>query len=314
MEVIRGLINIKDRHKGSVVTVGNFDGVHTGHKKILDQMKVKARELGAPTMLICFEPLPREFFDFYNAPARLTRFREKVELLDQLGIDVVMCLKFDKVMKEIAADRFIEILAQDLGVKAVYIGDDFRFGQNRSGDFSMLAAAGRDFGFEVNAFETVTHEEVRVSSTRIRECLQAGDFPLAQSLLGHPYFIAGKVVYGRQVGRTLDVPTINVQLHRYVAPITGVFACETEIDGATYKGVANVGVRPTFEEELPKPVLEVHLFDFNRDVYGANVKVVFRHKLRDEQKFDGLDALRAAIHRDIEAARAYFANRSDKAN
>ena len=214
MEVIRGLINIKERHKGAIATVGNFDGVHTGHKGILSGMKRKAAESGTKTLLICFEPLPREYFDFFNAPARLTRFREKVELLDDVGIDTVLCLRFDKKTMEIPAERFVQILAQDLDVKAIYVGDDFRFGQNRSGDFAYLKDAGSRFGFEVNSFETITHEETRVSSTRIRECLQAGDFELAEKLLGHPYFISGKVFYGRQVGRTLAVPTLNVQLHR----------------------------------------------------------------------------------------------------
>lgn len=306
MEVIRGLINIKDRHKGAVVTIGNFDGVHMGHRQILEKMKGKARQLSAKTLLICFEPLPREFFDFYNAPARLTRFREKVEILESLGIDIVLCLKFDKRMKEIAAERFIEIMAKDLAVSAVFVGDDFRFGVNRSGDYEQLKAAGKQFGFEVSSFETITHEETRVSSTRIRECLQAGDFELAEELLGHSYYITGKVVYGRQVGRTLDAPTINVQLHRYVAPIAGVFACECEVDGENYQGVANIGVRPTFEENLLKPVLEVHLFDFDRTIYGKNVRVTFRHKIRDEQKFETVDALRAQIHKDIQVARAWF--------
>ncbi len=306
MEVIRGLINIKDRHKGAVVTIGNFDGVHMGHRQILEEMKAKAQSLAAKTLLICFEPLPREFFDFYNAPARLTRFREKVEILDSLGIDIVLCLKFDKRMKEIAAERFIDILARDLEASAVYVGDDFRFGVNRSGDYTQMKAAGERYGFEVSSFETITHEETRVSSTRIRECLQQGNFALAEELLGHPFFISGKVVYGRQVGRTLDAPTMNVQLHRYVAPISGVYACECEIDGEYIKGVANIGVRPTFEENLVKPVLEVHLFDFDREIYGHNVKVVFRHKIREEQKFESVDALKTQIYRDIQSAKDWF--------
>jgi len=306
MEVIRGLINIKERHRGAVVTVGNFDGVHTGHKTILTEMKRKAAELDAKTLLICFEPLPREYFDYYNAPARLTRFKEKVELLDALGIDIVLCLKFDKKIKEITAERFIEILGSDLAAVAVYVGDDFRFGEGRGGNFEQLEEAGRQYGFAVSSYATITHEETRVSSTRIRECLEAGEFEMAEKLLGHPYFITGKVIYGRQVGRTLDVPTMNVQLHRYVAPIAGVYACECLVRGVTYQGVANIGVRPTFGENLPKPVLEVHLFDFDLDVYGDNVKVIFRHKIRDEKKFDSIDELKVAIHRDMETTRSWF--------
>jgi len=306
MEVIRGLINVKEQHKGAVITVGNFDGVHTGHRTILLEMKSKAAELKTKTMLICFEPQPREFFDYYNAPARLTRFKEKVELLRELGIDMVLCLKFDESFRETTAERFIEIIGNDLAAKAVYVGDDSRFGQGRTGNFNQLEEAGERFGFDVYSFDTITHGEARVSSTRIRESLDSGDFEMAEKLLGHPYFITGKVIYGRQVGRTLDVPTINVQLHRYVAPIAGVFACECIVRGEQHQGVANVGVRPTFDVALPKPVLEVHLFEFDENVYGDNVKVIFRHKIRQEKKFDGLDELKAAIHKDIETARNWF--------
>ncbi|SVD69167.1 uncharacterized protein METZ01_LOCUS422021, partial [marine metagenome] len=210
MEVIRGLINVKEQHKGAVITVGNFDGVHTGHRTILLEMKGKAAELKTKTMLICFEPQPREFFDYYNAPARLTRFKEKVELLRELGIDMVLCLKFDESFRETTAERFIEIIGNDLAAKAVYVGDDSRFGQGRTGNFNQLEEAGEHFGFDVYSFDTITHGEARVSSTRIRESLDSGDFEMAEKLLGHPYFITGKVIYGRQVGRTLDVPTINV--------------------------------------------------------------------------------------------------------
>ena len=306
MEVIRGLINIKERHKGAVVTVGNFDGVHTGHRTILQEMMRKATEMGTKTLLICFEPQPREFFDYYNAPARLTRFKEKVELLGELGVDMVLCLKFDERTRETTAEQFIDIIGHDLAASAVYVGDDSRFGQDRGGSFQQLASAGKAYGFEVTSFETITHGADRVSSTRIRQCLDSGDFTMAQELLGHPYFITGKVVYGRQIGRTLGVPTANVQLHRYVAPIAGVFACECQVRGSEYQGVANIGVRPTFDEALPKPVLEVHLFGFNDNIYGDNVKVIFRHKIRDEKKFDGIEALKAAIYQDIETAKLWF--------
>ena len=306
MEVIRGLTNIKDKHKGAVVTVGNFDGVHTGHRTILLEMKRKASELKTKTLLICFEPQPREFFDYYNAPARLTRLKEKVELLDDLGIDIVLCLKFDESFKETTAERFIEILGKDLAAQAVFVGDDSRFGQDRAGNFDQLQSAGEQYGFSVFNFETITHGDDRVSSTRIRECLDAGEFDMAERLLGHPYFITGKVIYGRQIGRTLGVPTMNVQLHRYVAPIAGVFACECLVRKKMYQGVANVGVRPTLDIALLKPVLEVHLFDFNDTVYGDNVKVIFRLKIRDEKKFEGLDELKTAINADIQTAKNWF--------
>ena len=310
LEVIRGLINLKPRHRGSVVTIGNFDGVHLGHQSILRQVRDKAAELGTRSMLICFEPQPQEFFDEFNAPARLTRFREKVELLTELGIDQVLCFKFNEKTRSMPAERFVEILVHDINVKALFVGDDFRFGHDRSGDFSMLQAAGREFGFDVTNQHSLTFEHERVSSTRIRECLAEGDFEDAEAMLGHPYWISGKVIYGRQLGRQLGAPTANIQLHRYRAPIDGVYAVEIDGLDKRYQGVANVGVRPTLNEVTLKPILEVHIFDFAEEIYGRRVKVIFRRKIRQEIKFDGLDALKAAIKQDIENARAWFAEQA----
>jgi riboflavin kinase/FMN adenylyltransferase len=306
MEVIRGLVNIKPRHRGAVVTMGNFDGVHRGHQAVLAEVKEKAKSLGTATMLICFEPQPKEFFDEYNAPARLTRFREKVELLSEHGIDYVFCVKFDESARTMPATEFTRILVEELEVAVLFVGDDFRFGFDRSGDFSRLQEAGKLNDFDVYNLYTVAYKNIRVSSTRIRECLAEGDFSLAESLLGYPYSISGKVVYGRQIGRTLGVPTLNIQLHRYVAPISGVYAVEVVLENRHLHGVANVGVRPTFDHETLKPILEVHLFDFSEDVYGKIVKVIFRHKIRDEQKFDGIEELKEAISGDIDQAQTFF--------
>ncbi|MDP5058448.1 MAG: bifunctional riboflavin kinase/FAD synthetase [Pseudomonadales bacterium] len=307
MEIIRGIHNIKPRHRGCIVTIGNFDGVHLGHQAILRQVQARSEEIAAPAMLICFEPQPKEFFDLYNAPARLTRFREKVELLAEHGIDKVLCLKFDEQTRSMSAAAFIDLLATKLQVRAVFAGDDARFGNDRTGDFVMLQAAGEKYGFDVTNLYTLTVNEARVSSTRIRECLALGDFDLAEKLLGRPYAITGKVVYGRQLGRTLDAPTANIQLHRYRAPIDGVYAIEIQCLGGTYRGVANVGVRPTLNDATVKPILEVHIFDFAQNLYGQTVKVIFRKKIREEQKFSGLAALKEAIRADIEVARTYFA-------
>lgn len=309
MEIVRGLINLKPQHRGCVVTIGNFDGVHLGHQAILKAVREKAVELGAPSMLICFEPQPQEFFDEFNAPARLTRFREKVELLEEQGLDLVLCLKFDDKTRSMTADDFIELLVRDIGVRSLYVGDDFRFGHDRSGDFSSLRSAGERYGFEVTDLHTLTFEDIRVSSTRIRESLAAGDFEAAEAMLGHPYSIIGKVVYGRQLGRTLDAPTANIQLHRYRAPIDGVFAVEVDGLDQRYQGVANVGVRPTLNEGNVKPILEVHVFDFEGEIYGKCVKVIFRYKIRPEIKFNGLDELKAAIRQDVVQAREYFEER-----
>lgn len=309
MKIIRGSLNIKDEHRGSVATIGNFDGVHLGHQKILSEVIARARELKTLSMLICFEPQPKEFFDVYNAPARLTRFREKVQLLGDLGLDQVYCVKFDEKARTMSADDFVKVLTTDLKLAALYIGDDFRFGFDRSGDYSRLQQAGEEYGFSVHNMYTIAVEDTRVSSTRIRESLAQGDFELAERLLGRPYSITGKVIYGRQLGRTLGVPTANIQLHRYVAPIAGVYACEMDVNGERVRGVANVGVRPTIDDSTPKPILEVHLFDFSGDLYGKTVRVLFRHKIREEKKFDGLDALKAAIAADIDEAQMFFGKR-----
>ena len=309
MEIVRDVLNLKPRHQGSVVTIGNFDGVHSGHQALLQQIRQKSDALGVPSMLVCFEPQPKEYFDEYNAPARLTRFREKVRLLEQYGVDIVFCMKFNESTRNMQPETFTELLGEKIGVKALFVGDDFHFGQDRSGNFETLLAAGERYGFEVANLRTMTLGANRVSSTRIRECLAAGEFDEAEALLGHAYFIMGKVVYGRQLGRTLDAPTANIQLHRYRAPISGVYAVELDGLGERLKGVANVGVKPTLNESFVKPALEVHLFDFSGNIYGRNVEVIFRHKIRDEIKFDGLDSLKAAIAQDVQAVRAYFSAR-----
>ncbi|HIG40380.1 MAG: bifunctional riboflavin kinase/FAD synthetase [bacterium] len=307
MEIIRGLVNLKPRHRGCVVTIGNFDGVHLGHQAILKRIRERARELAVRSMLICFEPLPKEFFG--QAPARLTRFRERVLLLEEVGVDLVLCLRFDEKTRSLSAQDFMNILVKDIEICGLYVGDDFRFGNDRSGSFGDLQAAGQKHGFDVTNLHTLTFEDVRVSSTRIRECLAAGEFEEAEQMLGHAYSITGRVVYGRQLGRTLGAPTLNIQLHRYRAAIDGVYAVEVEGLDKRYRGVANVGVRPTLNEETVKPILEVHLFDFNQDVYGKNVEVIFRHRIRPEKKFAGLDELKEAIATDVIVARQFFTDR-----
>lgn len=309
MEIVRDILNLKPHHRGSVVTIGNFDGVHRGHQALLQKIRQKSDALGVPSMLVCFEPQPKEYFDEYNAPARLTRFREKVRLLSRYGVDIVFCMKFNEKTRNMQPETFTELLGEKIGVKALFVGDDFHFGQDRSGNFDTLLTAGQQYGFEVSNLRTMMLGEDRVSSTRIRECLAAGEFQEAEAMLGHAYSIMGKVVYGRQLGRTLDAPTANIQLHRYRAPISGVYAVELDGLGQRLQGVANVGVRPTLNEAVVKPALEVHLFDFSQNIYGRNVEAIFRHKIRDEVKFEGLDALKLAIAKDVEAARAYFEKR-----
>ncbi len=307
MEIIRGLHNVKPRHRGCVLTIGNFDGVHHGHQVLLAHLIAKSEELGVPSMLMTLEPAPREFFAGETVPARLTRFREKVTLLEPTGLDRILCLPFNERIASIPAEWIVEeLLHKQLGIRYIVVGDDFRFGKGAAGDYRMLQEAGERSGFEVSHIGTLTFDHERVSSTRIRECLSAGDFALAEKLLGHPYFIMGRVVYGRQLGRKLGVPTANIQLQRYRAALEGVFAVSVRGLEKEYQGVANVGIRPTVDGR--EPLLEVHIFDFDRDIYGTLLTVEFRHKIREEIAFDGLDALKAQIQEDQRTARAWFAN------
>ena len=306
IKIIRGLNNIRKKHAGAVVTIGNFDGVHIGHQMILRRVNQEAERLQTRSMLICFEPQPKEFFDVYKAPARLTRFREKVELLAELGISQVLCLKFNEEVRKMSSIRFASLLADQLKVRALFVGDDFKFGNDRRGDFSSLKEAGSKNNFPVHNMYTLDFQAERVSSTRIRDSLASGEFQLAEKLLGHPFSISGKVIYGRQLGRTIGIPTANIQLHRYVAPISGVFACNVFIGAELFFGVANVGVRPTVDDANFTPILEVHLLNFNRMIYGESVKVVFLKKLRDEKKYEDLSALKSAINQDVRNAETFF--------
>ncbi len=307
MELIRDFHNLRPHHRGCVATIGAFDGVHLGHQSVLRQLIDKGRELGLPTTVIVFEPLPREFFAPHQAPARLMSFREKFLALRELGIDRVMRIRFSDSFREMGAMEFIRrLFVNGLEVRFIVVGDDLRFGRNRSGDFSLLKRAGQDFGFEVVDTHTLTFDEERVSSTRIREVLADADFALAEKLLGRPYSISGRVIVGQQLGRQLGVPTANLELHRLRSPLSGVFAVEVEgVGDKPLPGVANVGVRPTVDN-LPKAILEAHILGFSGDIYRRNIRVVFRKRLRSEIKFDNLDQLREQIHRDIGQARTFF--------
>ena len=310
MEVIRGLQNIRPRHAGCVATIGNFDGIHHGHQVLLAHLKAKSEELDAPSLLITFEPQPREFFTRGTdskrpAPARLTRFREKVHILRGIGIDRVLCIPFNERTRTISAAEVVEqFLVGMLGVRYLVVGDDFQFGKDREGDYGMLKAAGDRFGFGVSHLGTLRFDHERVSSTRIREVLAAGDLAQAEKLLGRAYFMMGRVVYGRQIGRTIGVPTANIRLQRYRSALEGVFAATVDGLGPRRIGAANIGVRPTVDGK--EPLLEVHLLDFDESIYGALLTVTLHWKIREERRFPSLEAMRVEIERDIEKTRAFF--------
>ena len=306
MEIIRGYHNIKPRHRGNVVTIGNFDGVHHGHQLLLNHLRAKSAELGVPSLLITFEPQPREFFAGAEVPPRLTRLREKVVLLERTGLDRLLLLPFNEEVAKTPAQWVADdLLHQMLDAKFVVIGDDFRFGRDREGDYEFMHACGERLGYGVSHIGTLTQQQERISSTRIRQALAAGDFTLAEQLLGHEYFIMGRVVYGRQLGRQMGVPTANIRLHRYKAALEGVYCVQVQgVDDTVYNGIANIGVRPTVDGR--EPLLEVHLFDYSGDLYNRLLTVTFKHKIRDEQAFESIEVLKAQIERDLVTARDWF--------
>jgi riboflavin kinase/FMN adenylyltransferase len=306
MELIRGLHNLKPRHRGCVATIGNFDGVHLGHQAVIGQLAEKAEALGLPTAVILFEPQPQEYFSPDKAVPRLTRLREKLMALRRYAVDRVLCLQFNDALASMEPEEFIRrILLEGLGVRYLVVGDDFRFGCKRRGDFAMLAEAGARHGFQVVNMHTVAFDGERVSSTRIRAALAASDLATAEKLLGRPYRMCGRVAHGDKRGRTIGVPTANLHLHRKVTPITGVYAVEVfGLSREPVAGVANVGTRPTVGGT--RTLLEVHLFDFNETIYGAYVRVNFVHKVRDERRFASFDELKVRILQDIAEARAFF--------
>jgi riboflavin kinase / FMN adenylyltransferase len=309
MELIRGLHDLRPRHRGCVVTLGAFDGVHHGHQAVIGHLLTKARELSLPSVVIVFEPLPREYLAPLEAPARLMSFREKFVALRELGVDRVLRIRFNERLRTMSAQQFVDdIFVAGLGVKYVVLGDDFRFGNDRQGDFDFIRSEGQRYGYAAVPTPTEKLEGERVSSTRIREVLAAGEFDLAESLLGQPYRMTGRVVYGRQLGGELGVPTANMELHRLRSPLSGVFT--VLVNGAGLEdahGVANVGVRPTVNDSI-KANLEVHLLDRDINLYGKRIEVTFRHKLRDEMKFESLEELKENILRDVNTTRTWFAN------
>ncbi|MGD9388786.1 MAG: bifunctional riboflavin kinase/FAD synthetase [Gammaproteobacteria bacterium] len=308
MELIRGKHNLRPGHLGSAVTIGNFDGLHLGHRAVLAKLAGEAHARGLPAVVMSFEPTPREYFLGAAAPPRLMRFREKYLALTAQGVDRLFCARFDAAMAALSPEDFIrEYLVEGLGTRYLVIGDDFRFGRDRAGGFDTLQAAGARHGFEVAETPTRTIDGLRVSSTAVRAALAAGDLPLATRLLGRHYGMGGRVVEGRRRGRDLGFPTANLRPGRRVLPVTGVFAVLVHgVAEAPWPAVANLGVRPTVDGD--EPLLEVHLFDFSGDLYGRRIMVDFVARLRDERRFDNLDELAAQMQRDAGQARRILAD------
>lgn len=310
MKFIRGLHNLTQHQQGCVLTIGNFDGVHRGHQALLRHLRQAGDHLHLPVVVMVFEPQPLELFQAERAPARLTRLREKIAYLTEFGVDEVVCVNFDQQFANLSAESFIrDLLVDRLNVKLLAIGDDFRFGAGRSGDFKLLQQAAARFDFEVVSTETFIEQGQRISSTAIRQALAQSDFSKAELLLGRPWAIAGRVVHGDALGRTLGFPTANLPLKRRITPVKGVFAVEVYgVGDNPITGVANIGTRPTIKGIRQQ--LEVHLFDTKVDLYGRWIQVVLREKIRDEQRFASLDELKQQIAMDVNTARNYFGQRT----
>ena len=310
MELIRGIHNLKAEHKGCVLSIGNFDGVHLGHKLVLSRLAIEAKRLGLPSTALIFEPQPAELFQGKKAPARLSRMRDKYIELKKLSLDRLLCLSFSTEFASISADEFIEkLLVEQLGVKFLVVGDDFCFGHNRQGNFQLLQEAGEKFGFEVIDTQSLTQGNTRVSSSRIRDALSMGDLVNATVMLGRKFSVSGRVCHGKKLGRTIGVPTANVSLKRKVSPISGVFAVsivglKDGLDYKTFYGVANIGNSPTVKNDN-KAQLEVHIFNFDKEIYGVQIEVTLEKKLRDEIKFDSFEQLKCQIEKDIKEAKAF---------
>jgi len=303
MDLVRGMHNLRPRHRGCVATIGNFDGVHLGHQHMIAALRAKATALGMPAAVVTFEPTPREYFEGAEAPSRLTRLREKLEALGQYGVDRVVVLRFDDRMRGMGAQEFVNrLLIEGLAVRHLVVGHDFHFARRREGTVATLRMAGDAHGFSVEEIGQFLVGGERVSSSLVREALNRGDLARATRLLGRPYRMAGRVRLGQKLGRRLGFPTANLALHRKVVPLWGIFAVRASGPGLVdHPAVASLGTRPTVNGT--DPLLEVHLFDWDGDLYGHYLDVDFVERLRDEQKFASLDALVAQMHRDAAAAR-----------
>lgn len=309
MRLVRHLADLPHAQlsRGNVVTIGSFDGLHLGHRQLLDRVIEEAHANDGPSIVMSFEPTPKEFFAAADPPARLMRFREKFDALADYGIDIFYCPRFSSEMRSISSATFIrQVLIQGMNVRHIVVGDDFHFARKREGSIEDLVRCSKALEFNVDQVQSIIKDGVRVSSTAIRQSLADGNLARASLLLGRPYRMSGRIIKGRQVGKALGYATANVDLRRRRSAVQGIFAVRVcGLSEGSIAGVASVGTRPTFD--LTKPVLEVHLFDFDRDIYGEYIHVDFIQFLRDEEKYDSVDELVAQIDQDAENARSILA-------
>jgi riboflavin kinase/FMN adenylyltransferase len=307
MEFIRGIHNIKPHHQGCIATIGNFDGVHLGHQTILQQITRQSQKTKSRSCVIIFEPQPKEFFLKDQAPKRICDLRQKLIFFADYQIDQVLCINFNNKFKQLSADNFItELLLEKLKVRTLYIGEDFKYGNDRIGNFNHLTSFATNNNFTAHVVPKFIKNNKKISSTLIRELLQNNDLSTANKFMGHPFTITGKVVTGNQYGRKLGFPTANIALKRTNIPINGVFIVRVIINGIVFFGVANIGLRLSIDNQ--HPILEVHILNFNKDLYGRLIQVEFIKKLRQTQKFSSMDELSKAIHQDVIQAKQFIDN------
>ena len=291
---------------GSCVTVGNFDGVHLGHQALITQVVNEARRAGKLSVVVCMQPMPLQYFKGSGAVEILTPFKQKFRLFESLGVDIMCLLNFNQQLAAMsAADFYRHIICTGLNAESVLVGDDFRFGVNREGDFRVLQALAQDDGVNVMQLETVVGHSQRVSSTAIRNNLRAGDFALAKAMLGREFSVEGRVAHGKKIGRTIGYPTINLELKHGAFPLHGIYIVEITIKGVQYQAVASVGYNPTIGGNAKR--LEVYVLGFDQQIYGQCVEVLFYKKLRNEVEFDSLNALTSAIEEDVRLTQTFFA-------
>jgi riboflavin kinase/FMN adenylyltransferase len=312
MQVIRTFEgeNLDKLSAGSIVTIGNFDGLHLGHRMLLDAVLERARTSGLPAVVMCFEPTPLEFFSPQSPPARLMRFTEKCQALEEYGIDVFCCLDFDAELRGGSPEWFVKkLLVDKLNVQHLVVGDQFRFGKDRAGDVAELQKAGENYGFEVRGIVSLENDGATVSSTLIRNALSSGNLHRAAELLGQNYQMSGEVIHGNHLGRRLGFPTANIDPDRIHVALMGIFAVRVRgVGGDVLEGVASLGTRPTVGGK--KMLLEVYIFDFDEDIYGQEISIEFVEKIRDELNFPDVDALIEHMTRDVISARKILAGRN----
>lgn len=316
MQVIRTFEgeNLEVLSRGSIVSIGNFDGLHLGHRMLLDHVLEQAKKSGLPAVVMCFEPTPQEFFSPQGPPARLMRFAEKCRALEEYGIDVFCCLDFNEELRSGSPEWFIqEILVKRLNVQHLIVGDQFRFGKNRTGNVDDLKSAGDEYNFQIEGIASLENEGTIVSSTLIRRALSSGNLKRAAELLGENYSMSGEVIHGSHLGRRLGFPTANIDPDRIHVALMGIFAVRvTGLGEDALDGVASVGTRPTVGGT--KVLLEVYIFDFDEDIYGQELQVEFVEKIREELNFPDIDALIENINNDVASARKILAERDAEAH